>query len=82
MSHMDLQEQEARFARHSFVSDVECFREDGVVKCRVEVNSANAVGEMFRKVLNDDDRIEDSDIVEREVLVRPGQSEGADADAT
>lgn len=79
---MDLQEQEARFARHSFVTDVECFREDGVVKCLVEVKSAHAIGEMFRKVLNDDDRIEDSDIVEREVLIRPGQSEETDADAT
>jgi len=79
---MDLQEQEARFARHSFVTVVEWVREDGVVKCLVEVKSAHAIGEMFRKVLHDDDRIEDSDIVEREVLIRPGQSEETDADAT
>lgn len=79
---MELREHEARFARHSFVTDVECFREDGVVKCRLEVESAHAIGEMLRKVLNANDRIEDSDIVEREVLIRPGQSEETDADAT
>lgn len=77
---MDLEQHEARFAQHSLVSDVECFREEGVVKCRVEVEKASAVGEMFRKVLNKNDRIEDSDVVKGEVLIRPGQPEETDAD--
>lgn len=77
---MDLREQEERFGGHSFVSDVECFREDGVAKCRVEVKSANAIAEMFRTVLNDDDRIEDSDVVEGVVLIVPGNTGDGDDD--
>lgn len=77
---MDLEEHEARFTGHSFVSDVECYREDGVVKCRVEVESANAVGEMLRKILGEGDHIEDSDVVAGEVIVRPNQPETANTD--
>lgn len=79
---MDLREHEARFEGHSFISGVECYREDGDVKCRVDVESANAFSEMFRKILNDTDRIEDSDVVEGVVVIRPGADAEGEGDPT
>lgn len=78
---MDVDQCEARFAPHSFVSDVECYREDGVIRCRVEVESPNAITEMIRKVFTDEDRVIESDVVDGFLLIEPGQADDSESES-